>query len=76
MWLEELGRSTITIAECAKSMDWIKAALSNELLTLPTSFCNELANREPRYIQEVLDAALRSSLERLNRLESYLYSNL
>ena len=72
MWLEPPRRSTVTVAECLESMDRIKAALSNELLRLPASLCHELANREPRYIQQVLDAAFRSSLERLNRPENYL----
>ena len=53
-------------------MDRIKAALSNELLRLPANLSHELANREPQYIQQVLDAAFRSTLARLRLLENYL----
>jgi len=73
--LEQLRRNTITVAECVETVDRIKAALGNELLRLPASLSHELANREPQYIQKVLDAAFRSALERLSRLENYLYSN-
>jgi hypothetical protein len=53
-------------------MERIKRVVSADLLMLPGSLCHDLANREPQYIQQVLDAAFRSSLERLNRLENYL----
>jgi hypothetical protein len=70
--LEQLRRRTIAIAECVESMDRIKRVVSDDLLRLPASLCHDLANHEPRYIQQALDAAFRSSLERLNRLENYL----
>lgn len=53
-------------------MDRIRAVMSAELLRLPGSLCHDLANREPRYIQQVLDPAFRSSLERLSRPETYV----
>jgi hypothetical protein len=74
--LEQLRQSTITIAECVETLDGIKRVVGAALLRLPASLCHDLANREPRYIQQVLDAALRSSLERLIRLENYLCSKL
>jgi hypothetical protein len=70
--LERLRRNTVTTAECEATMDRIRAVVSVELLKLPASLCHGLAHREPRHIQQVLDAAFRSSLERLNRLENYL----
>jgi len=73
--LEQLRQSTITIAECVETLDGIKKVVGAVLLRLPASLCHDLANREPQYIQQVLDAALRSTLERLNRLENYLCSN-
>jgi hypothetical protein len=73
--LERLRRSTVTIAECEESMDRIRAIVSAEILRLPANLSRDLANREPEDIQQVLHAALRSSLERLNRLENYLCSN-
>jgi hypothetical protein len=33
--------------------------------------CHDLAVKDPQYIQQVLGAALRSALERLNRPEIY-----
>jgi hypothetical protein len=36
----------------------------------PASLCHELSNREPRCIQRTLDAAFRSTLERLSQLTS------
>jgi hypothetical protein len=54
-----------------ETLERIKAAFSNELLRLPAGLCHELAGRNPQHIQEVLAAALRSSLERLNRTEIY-----
>ena len=73
--LERLRRSTITIAECLETMDRIKSVVGADLLRLPANLSHGLANREPRHIQQVLDAAFRSSLERLNRPENYFYSN-
>jgi hypothetical protein len=35
-----------------------------------------LASRDPQHIQHLFNMTLRSSLERLSRLETYLYSNL
>jgi hypothetical protein len=35
-----------------------------------------LPRQQSRSVQKLLDAAFRSSLERLSRLENYLYSNL
>jgi hypothetical protein len=73
--LEQLRQSTITIAECVENMDRIRAVVSAELLKLPASLCYELADRDPQHVQQLLNTALRSSLERLNRLENYLCSN-
>jgi hypothetical protein len=57
-------------------MERIKRVVSADLLRLPGSLCHDLANREPRYIQQVLDAAFRSASARLSQPENYLYSNL
>lgn len=56
-------------------MNRIRAVVSAELLKLPGSLCHDLAGRDPQHIQKVLNAALRSALERLSRPENYLYSN-
>jgi hypothetical protein len=45
------------------------------LLRLPASLCHELANRDAQHIQQVLDAAFLSTLERLSQPETYLDSN-
>jgi hypothetical protein len=55
-------------------MERIRAVVSADLLKLPASLCHELANREPQYIQQVLDAAFRSTLERVSQPETYLDS--
>ena len=65
--IEVLRQSTITVSECEASMDRIKAAFGNELLRLPPGLCHQLANREPQHIQQVLEGALRSALERLSK---------
>jgi hypothetical protein len=70
--LELLRRSVITVAECEAAMERIRAAVSGEVLKLPASLCDQLAGRNPQHIQEMLNVALRSSLERLSRPESYL----
>jgi hypothetical protein len=57
-------------------MERIKRVVSADLLRLPGSLYHDLANREPQYIQQVLDAAFRSASARLSRPENYLYSNL
>jgi hypothetical protein len=73
--LERLGRNTVTTAECEEAMERIRAVVSADLLRLPGSLSHGLANREPRYIQQALDAAFRSALERLSRPETYLDSS-
>jgi hypothetical protein len=73
--LEQLSRSTITIAECVETMERIRAVVSGDLLGVPVNLCQRLAHRDPGFIQQVLEAALRSSLERLSRRENYLCSN-
>ena len=65
----------ITIAEWVETLDRIKSVVGADLLGLPASLCHELANRGPEHIQQVLDAAFRSALERPSQLETY-YSNL
>ena len=67
---------TITIAECVETLERIKRIVGADLLKLPGTLCHDLANLEPRRIQQLLDTAFRSALERLNRPENYLYSNL
>ena len=71
MVLEVLRQSTVTISECEATMDRIRAVVSADLLQLPASLCHDLAGKDPQYIQQVLGAALRSALERLNRPEIY-----
>ena len=63
------------MVECKEALEGIKRRVSADLLKLPASLCHELAGRNPQHIQRVSTAALRSSLERLNRLENYLCSN-
>jgi len=56
-------------------MERIRAVVSADLLKLPVNLCHKLANCEPEHIQRVLDAALRSALERVSQPETYLDSN-
>jgi hypothetical protein len=69
--LEQLRQNMVTVSECEATVDRIKAAFGNELLRLPPGLCHKLANRDPQYIQQLLDAALRSALDRLAQPESY-----
>jgi flagellar biosynthesis/type III secretory pathway protein FliH len=73
--LEVLRKNTVAVSKCVEALEGIKRRVSGDLLKLSASLCHELAHREPRHVQEVLDAALRSALGRLNRPENYLYSN-
>ena len=57
--LERRIRSTVTLDECTQAMERIRAAFGNELLKLPASVSHELAGRNPEFIQQTLDAALR-----------------
>jgi len=70
--LERLRESTVTVAECEAVMSRIRAAVSDEILKLPAGLSHELAGRNPPFIQQVLNTALRSALDRLARPESYL----
>jgi hypothetical protein len=73
--LERLNRNTVTMVECTQAMERIRAAVSGDLLGVPANLCQKLAHRDPGFIQQVLETALRSSLERLSRRENYLCSN-
>jgi flagellar biosynthesis/type III secretory pathway protein FliH len=70
--LEVLTRNTVTMAECEAALEGIKRRVSGELLRLPETLSHQLANREPRHVQELLTAALRSALDRLAGPETYL----
>jgi hypothetical protein len=70
--LERLTRNTVTMVECEAAMERIRAAVSGEVLKLPASLCDQLAGRNPQHIQEMLNVALRSSLERLSLAKTYL----
>jgi hypothetical protein len=70
--LERLRESTVTVGECEAVMSRIRAAVSGEILNLPAGLSHELAARNPPFIQQVLNTALRSALDRLARPESYL----
>ena len=70
--LEVLRQNTVAVSECVEALEGIKRRVSGELLRLPETLSHQLAHREPRHVQELLTAALRSSLERLNRTENYL----
>jgi hypothetical protein len=70
--LERRIRSTVTMVECEAAMERIRAAVSGEVLKLPASLCDQLAGRNPQHIQEMLNVALRSSLERLSLAKTYL----
>jgi hypothetical protein len=67
-----LRKSTVTVGECEAVMSRIRAAVSGEILKLPAGSSHELASRNPPFIQQVLNTALRSALDRLARPESYL----
>jgi flagellar biosynthesis/type III secretory pathway protein FliH len=69
--LEVLSRNTVTMAECEQALEGIKRRVSGELLRLPETLSHQLAHREPRHVQELLTAALRSALDRLSRPEDY-----
>ena len=70
--LERLTRNTVTMVECEAAMERIRASVSGEVLKLPASLCDQLAGRNPQHIQEMLNVALRSSLERLSLAKTYL----
>ena len=70
--LERLRESTVTVGECEAAMARIRAAVSGEILKLPAGLSHELSGRNPPFIQQVLNTALRSALDRLARPESYL----
>jgi hypothetical protein len=72
--LERLRRNTVTTIQCIEAMECIRAVLGADLVRLPRTLCHDLANRDPQYIQQVLDAAFRSALERLSQPETYLDS--
>jgi hypothetical protein len=72
--LEQLRQSTIAIAECEETLERIRSVVGTDLLRLPGSLCHDLANREPQHFQQVLDAAFRSTLERVSQPETYLDS--
>jgi len=72
--LERLSRNTVTMVECKAAMERIRAAVSGEVLKLPASLCDQLAGRNPQHIQEILNVALRSSLERLSLAKTYLFA--
>jgi hypothetical protein len=67
--LEVLTRNTVTMVECEAAMERIRTAVSDDLLVVPVNLCQKLAHRDPGFIQQVLETALRSSLERLSRGE-------
>src|SRR5438270_211036 len=74
--LEVLRQNTVTVGECEEAMNRIRAVASAELLRLPGSLCHDMAGKDPQHTQQLLDGALRSALERLNRPENYFCSNL
>jgi hypothetical protein len=69
--LEVLCQNTVAVSECVEALEGIKRRVSGELLRLPETLSHQLANREPRHVQELLTAALRSALDRLSRPEAY-----
>jgi len=73
--LERLSQNTVTMAECTQAMAHIRSAVSDDLLKLPPSLCHELADKNPQSVQQVLNTALRSALDRLARTENYLDLN-
>jgi hypothetical protein len=72
--LEVLRQNTVTVGECVEALEGIKRRVSGELLRLPETLSHQLAHREPRHVQELLTAALRSALDRLARPEAYFKS--
>jgi hypothetical protein len=66
-----LRKNTVAVSECVEALEGIKRRVSGELLRLPETLSHQLANREPRHVQELLTAALRSALDRLSRPEAY-----
>ena len=74
--LEALRQSTVAVAECEATLKRIKKVVSAELLRVPETLSRDLEKKGPQHIQQLLDGALRSALERLNRPENYFCSNL
>jgi hypothetical protein len=72
--LEVLRQNTITVAECEATMERLRAVVGPDLLRLPGSLCHELAGRDPQHIQQLLEVALRSALDRVSQPETYLDS--
>jgi len=72
--LEVLRQNTVAVSECVEALEGIKRRVSGELLRLPETLSHQLAHREPRHVQELLTAALRSALDRLARPEAYFKS--
>jgi hypothetical protein len=72
--LEVLRKNTVAVSECVEALEGIKRRVSGELLRLPETLSHQLAHREPRHIQQLLDGALHSALERLSRPEDYFKS--
>jgi phage terminase Nu1 subunit (DNA packaging protein) len=72
--LEVLRQNTVAVSECVEALEGIKRRVSGELLRLPETLSHQLAHREPRHIQQLLDGALHSALERLSRPEDYFKS--
>ena len=70
--LEVLRKNTVAVSECVEALEGIKRRVSGELLRLPETLSHQLAHREPRHVQELLTAALRSALDRLAGPETYL----
>jgi hypothetical protein len=57
--LERLNRNTVTMVECTQAMERIRAAVSGDLLGVPVNLCQKLTHRDPGFIQQVLETALR-----------------
>ncbi len=70
--LQLLCASVITVRECGAIMERLRAVANADLLGVPVNLCHKLAHRDPEYIRQTLDGALRSVLDRLARPESYL----
>jgi hypothetical protein len=64
----------VTTAECEATMDRIRAVVSADLLKLPASRVMNSRTESRSIFSRVLDAAFRSTLERVSQPETYLDS--
>jgi hypothetical protein len=70
--LQLLRESVITVGECEAIMARLRTVASADLLGVSANLSPKLAHRDPEYVRQLLDGALRSALDRLAGPETYL----